>query len=99
MTSLDNPASNALPEWPKPLRLASGLSEAEIYKAGFGYERARADAAMARLRICEAVLQDIRINAHTLEDAIGYATEALSLIGPLPPPVDDLPQQQRTGDV
>jgi hypothetical protein len=48
------------------------------------------DAAMERLRICEAVLQDIRVNAHTLEDAIGYANEALVAIGPLPvdPPTD-----------
>ena len=49
------------------------------------YERARYKAAMQRLRICEAVLQDVRTNAHTLEDAIGYATEALATIGDLPP--------------
>jgi hypothetical protein len=74
-----------LPEWPEiPDPFYADNCFPPNAQKQIGYERARAEAAMARLRICEAVLQDVRVNAHTLEDAIGYATEALKAIGEIP---------------
>lgn len=80
-----------MPEWPElPI---TGAPESWMLHGGADYQRARADAWEARCRVAVAVLQDVRLNAHTLEDAIGYATEALAAIGPLPPlpPLPELP--------
>jgi hypothetical protein len=78
--------STDLPKWPNEDDYIS-IEPPDGHEAGReDYERARADAAMARLRKCEAALLDICSTGSRSEyQLMDIAREALSAIGPLPP--------------
>lgn len=76
-----------LPEWPTKEQYEAAWKGRE--RGLTNYYMEAAFAAVARLRVAVAVLKDVADNAHTLEDAIGYASEALADIGPLPTVPED----------
>lgn len=73
----------AMPEWPAPTRHFGAMT------ANAGYERARYEAAMARLRVAVEALERLSNPAlamHTVAMLCNpVATNALTAIGPLPP--------------
>jgi hypothetical protein len=74
---------SALP-WPKADEFGYAFDELSAKDAALRFQRQRAEAAMSRLQIALATLKDIRDHAHTLEDAKGYADEALLDMGDIP---------------
>lgn len=83
---------SALP-WPEPItrdgpyKVYKGTKYG-VYDDGHSaetpYQTDLAEAAMSRLQIALATLKDIRDHAHTLEDAKGYADEAILDMGDIP---------------
>ena len=88
-----------LPEWPdKPEPVWMGIDGGPLVQAtvNWQHERARAEAAIARLKVALALLQDIEINHQKWCPGPGVCDcgcvemrqrygDVLSAIGPLPP--------------
>ncbi len=72
-----------MPAWPDPNDYCEGTDSLyEESQQCLRYERARADAAMARLRVAVEALE---LYAHCVANTHVTADKALQAIGPLPP--------------
>lgn len=77
------PTPNGLPGWPKADDYRADDSQYAEVALQLDYERARADAAMVRLRVAIAALSEYRFTDN--EQGERKAAEALTHIGTLPP--------------